>query len=73
MDRNVTQEELIKFVYGELSFADTADLYDKIDDDADSLTTLETYAALKFELDRLVMKPSSKIEEKILEYSANYK
>ncbi|MFY0673787.1 MAG: hypothetical protein JXQ87_10295 [Bacteroidia bacterium] len=73
MDRNVTQEELIKFVYGELSFADTADLYDKIDDDAPSLKTLETYAALKFELDRLVMKPSNKVEKNIIEFSASYK
>ena len=71
MNRSVTQEELIRFVYGELSFAHTAELYDKIDDDVENLKTLEAYASLKFELDKLVLKPSKEFEKKILEYSAS--
>lgn len=72
MDRNVTQEEIIKFVYGELSFSDTAELYDRIDAEPESQQDLETYAAMKFELDRLMMSPSSKAIKNILTFSENF-
>ena len=72
MNRNVTQDQIIKFVYGELSFKDTASLYDKIDQEPESLKDLEDYAALKLELNKLNLKPSKDLEKKILAFSAEF-
>ena len=72
MNGDVTHEEIIKFVYGELSFSETADLYDKIDLSKENQQYLETCASLKFELDNLLMSPSQKVVENILSFSANY-
>ena len=66
MRGNVTQEELIKFVYGELSFQETADLYDRIDNEPESLSDLEAYADLKLVIGKPSLRPSEKVLERLM-------
>lgn len=72
MDGNVTQDQIIKFVYGELSFEATAKLYDEIDQSPDQLADLEVYAALKMEIDALSLAPSKRVRENVLEFSQTF-
>lgn len=72
MDGNVTQNQIIKFVYGELSFEATARLYHEIDSDPQHLTDLETFAALKMEIDSLALTPGFDVRQNILEYSKSF-
>ncbi|MBI1184553.1 hypothetical protein GC194_09785 [bacterium] len=73
MHRTVTQHQIIKFVYGELSFSETATLYDEMDNDPESLRDLEVYASLKLDLNKLVLSPSDNLLKNVLSFSADYK
>lgn len=72
MTGNVTQEEIIKFVYGELSFQETADLYDRIDHEPERVQDLEEYASIKFQLDKVTMSPSRNVLKRSLEFSKSF-
>lgn len=72
MTGNVTQEEIIKFVYGELSFQETADLYDRIDNEPEKIHDLEEYSSLKFQLDKVTMCPSENVLKRSLEFSRSF-
>jgi len=72
MTGNVTQEEIIKFVYGELSFQETADLYDRIDNEPERIADLEVYSSLKFKLDKVTMSPSENVLKRSLEFSRSF-
>lgn len=72
MTGNVTQEEIIKFVYGELSFQETADLYDRIDNEPERITDLEVYSSLKFQLNKVTLSPSENVLKRSLEFSRTF-
>lgn len=69
---NVTQEELIRFVYGELSFQETADLYDRVDSEPERLADLEAYADLKLLIGKPSLKPSSQVLERLMKFSREF-
>ena len=73
MDGNVTQDQIIKFVYGELSFEDTARLYNQIDNKPDHLLYLETFAALKLEIDSISLTPGFDVKQRIMKFSKDFK
>lgn len=72
MSRNVTQEKLIKFLYGELSFDETHALYDELDNDQEAQKDLEVMVEAKENLDKLRFNPKSETINKILDFSASY-
>lgn len=72
MSRNVTQEKLIKFLYGELSFDETHALYDELDDDKEAQRDLEVMVEAKENLNQLHFNPKSETVNKILDFSASY-
>ena len=72
MQRSVTQEEIIKFMYGELSFEHTAQLYDAIDSDRDAMEDLEAFAEMKRQLSVIKEKPSSETLERLYNISENW-
>ena len=72
MNRDLNQEEIIKFVYGELSFSETASLYDRIDHEPEAIKDLEAFAELKLRLDRLKVSPSEDFEQRILDFSKSF-
>ena len=72
MSGNVTQDQLIKFVYGELSFEETSRLYDKLDSDPKNMKNLEEVVEIKNELDQVRMKPSNDCIQSILKFSRDY-
>lgn len=73
MSRNVTQEKLIKFLYGELSFDETHTLYDDLDNDPEAHKDLELMVEAKQELNSIKLNPSSETVNRILDFSASYK
>lgn len=72
MAESTTQDQLIKFIYGELSFDEIGQLYDQLDQDREAMKSLHELVDAKEQLDQQKLKPSHAVIERILNYSNNY-
>lgn len=71
MTKNVTRNELIQFIYGELSFEQTAKLYEQIGKTPSLEEDLNALVDLKNELNQVKLNPSKSVVDNILNFSAS--
>lgn len=72
MTKTFTENDLVRFLYGELNENDSYELQQQMAGDVNIQRKLEELRLLHTELDRIALSPSKRTIDKILRYSQEY-
>ncbi len=71
MTKNITQDNLIRYIYQETTAEETDLIEEALQSDWELKELYETLVEAKAELSKLQVSPSQKVVDKILSYSKN--
>lgn len=72
MTKTFTENDLVRFLYGELNENDSYAFQQQLTGDEDMQRKLDELRAVHSDLDRVVLSPSKRTIDKILRYSQEY-
>ncbi len=72
MTKTFTENDLVRFLYGELNENDSYDFQQQLVGDEELQRKLDELRAVQSDLDRVVLSPSKRTMDKILRYSQEY-